>query len=63
MYVHVHVHVSVLMLMYTCTCTLGFENRERTYRNFPEALLHWKFALEIVSTVDVYLVLLSLWYN
>eukprot|EP00731_Ephydatia_muelleri_P024106 Em0016g377a len=25
----------------------GFENRERTYRNFPEALLHWKVALEV----------------
>ena len=27
----------------------GFENRERVYRNIPEALLHWKVALEVVS--------------
>ena len=27
----------------------GFESRERVYRNFPEALLHWKVALEVVS--------------
>lgn len=25
----------------------GFENREWTYRNFPEPLLHWKVALEV----------------
>lgn len=27
----------------------GFENREKVYRNIPEALLHWKVALEVVS--------------
>ena len=26
----------------------GFECRERTYRNFPEALLYWKVAMEVV---------------
>ena len=34
--------------LYNNYVKLGFENRERTYRNFPEALLHWKVALEIV---------------
>ena len=31
-------------------CT-GFESRERVYRNYPEALLHWKVALEVVSSM------------
>lgn len=35
-------------------CPSGFEKRERTYRNFPEALLHWKVALEIVSGIQVH---------
>ena len=31
---------------------LGFENREKVYRNFPEALLHWKLALEVVRACE-----------
>ena len=40
---YVHMYVSIIQLF------PGFESRERTYRNFPEALLHWKVALEVVS--------------
>jgi hypothetical protein len=29
----------------------GFESRECVYRNFPEALLHWKVALEVGQVV------------
>ncbi|CAI8036201.1 hypothetical protein GBAR_LOCUS20305 [Geodia barretti] len=29
----------------------GFESREWVYRNFPEALLHWKVALEVGQVV------------
>ena len=46
-YSHVHVHVHVYAsVTYGAT---GFESRERVYRNVPEALLHWKVALEVVS--------------
>ena len=29
----------------------GFENKEKAYRDLPEALLHWKVALEVVRRV------------
>ena len=28
----------------------GFESCHKTYHNFPEALLHWRVAMEVVST-------------
>ena len=31
----------------------GFERREQTYKNFPEALLHWRVALEVVRPLEV----------
>ena len=37
---------SIELTLVSCA---GFENREKVYRNFPEALLHWKVALEVVG--------------
>lgn len=54
---------SCLSVSTTLQCT-GFENRERAYRNYPEALLHWKVSLEVVrmrphSTVSAHVH----WFN
>ena len=36
----------------------GFEKREQTYKSFPEALLQWKVALEVVSPKLIILTIL-----
>ena len=47
--VHCTMYVScIILLIYVPIVIAGFENRERTYRNFPEPLLHWKVSLEVV---------------
>ena len=46
------VSVWVLGVCVTGGCVFtGFEMKEKVYRNFPEALLQWKLALEVVSVV------------
>lgn len=47
--------------MCSCSCMMcailifmeGFEKKEKSYRKLPEALLHWKVALELVSVLQL----------
>ena len=41
--------VTIYSGIHTCYVCTGFERKEKSYRNLPEALLHWRVALEVVS--------------